>query len=93
MDAIYQNSKKKKAMSLLLKRVKHLLGIYKPFIYFSVNMSLLLKRVRHLLDIYKPFFYFSVNNPTDSRLKKKNYLKSKNIYQWRKHSHSMEANK
>ena len=24
-------------MSLLLKRVKHLLGIYKPFIYFSVN--------------------------------------------------------
>ena len=24
-------------MSLLLKRVKHLLDIYKPFFYFSVN--------------------------------------------------------
>lgn len=93
MDVIYQNAKKKKkAMPLLLKRVKYLLGIYKPFIYFSVNMSLLLKRVRHLLDIYKPFFYFSVSNLTDSLLKKI-FFKSKNIYQWRKHSHSMEANK
>ena len=58
-------------MSFLLKRVKHLLHIYKPFLYFSVNMSLLLKRVRHLLDIYKLSFYFSVNNLTDSLLKKK----------------------
>ena len=69
MDVIYQNAKKKKKA-----------------------MPLLLKRVRHLLDIYKPFFYFSVSNLTDSLLKKI-FFKSKNIYQWRKHSHSMEANK